>query len=259
MSDVSVVMSTNQKTNRKKLNTQLRCWTCRYGLFTADSLHNFSSNEISGLRNLRMLSMIATIWNSTTLIPKETAFDDYVSQFETIISLAATFVNDEAASSVKVASAASCPSVPLTTSPPTLNTLSLTAQLELSSSFSSSNVPFTFEMGIIPCLYFTAIKCRCPSLRRKAIELLSKVIPQREGLWDSRMLGKVAARMMELEEDGCAPNRAVSTWPIEEKRIHGAYICPEYSVKGRTQQVTFAWRPHGLEGEWQAWTENIAY
>jgi len=259
MSDVSLVMSNNQKANREELKTQLRCWTCRYGLFTADSLHNFSSYNISGLRNLRMLSLIATIWNSNTEDPKETAFDDFVSQFETIISLAGTFVNHEAAGSVEMASATSCPSVPMTTSPPTQNSLSLTAQSELSSPFLSSKVPFTFEMGIIPCLYFTAIKCRCPSLRRKAIELLSKVTPQREGLWDSRMLGKVAARMIEFEEDGCAPNRAASTWPTEERRIHGAYIGPDHSLQERTQQVTFAWRPHGLEGDWQTWTENIAY
>src|ERR1700761_8214755 len=33
---------------------------------------------------------------------------------------------------------------------------------------------FTFEVGAVPPLYFTATKCRVPSIRRQALDLMSQ-------------------------------------------------------------------------------------
>lgn len=41
---------------------------------------------------------------------------------------------------------------------------------------------FVFEDGIVGVLYFTATKCRVPSIRRKALELLRKA-PRKECIW----------------------------------------------------------------------------
>ena len=58
---------------------------------------------------------------------------------------------------------------------------------------------FTFETRVIPALFYTAIRCRCPATRRKAIELLGRE-PPREGLWDPDQHRIVAERVVEIEE-----------------------------------------------------------
>ncbi|KAF2234868.1 hypothetical protein EV356DRAFT_566801 [Viridothelium virens] len=55
------------------------------------------------------------------------------------------------------------------------------------------------EMGWIPPLYYTAIKCRVPHLRRRALALLGSSL-HREGIWAAGIVGPVARRVMEMEE-----------------------------------------------------------
>ncbi len=61
---------------------------------------------------------------------------------------------------------------------------------------------FSFFIGLIQPLYFTAIKCRDKITAQKAIDLLEGE-PWREGAWDSAAMAKIARRKMkELEESG---------------------------------------------------------
>lgn len=60
---------------------------------------------------------------------------------------------------------------------------------------------FTFEVGTIPPLYWAATKCRIPSLRRRALELLLKA-PAKECLWGARSCAEVVARLIAIEEEG---------------------------------------------------------
>lgn len=57
----------------------------------------------------------------------------------------------------------------------------------------------TIDMGWIPPLYYTAIKCRIPRIRRHAIKML-RAVPQKEGVWDSTLAANVAEKVMLLEE-----------------------------------------------------------
>ena len=61
------------------------------------------------------------------------------------------------------------------------------------------------DLGWIPPLFFTAVKCRVRRIRIQAIRLLESA-PHREGIWDARILARVARRVVELEEeeDVCA-------------------------------------------------------
>lgn len=58
---------------------------------------------------------------------------------------------------------------------------------------------FTFDTSLIPALFYTAIRCRCPTTRREAIRLLAMDLP-REGLWDPEQHRIVAERVIEIEE-----------------------------------------------------------
>ncbi|PNP51271.1 hypothetical protein FNYG_15908 [Fusarium nygamai] len=58
---------------------------------------------------------------------------------------------------------------------------------------------FTADMGYIPPLYYTSLRCRDPNLRRIAIDLLAKA-PHVEGAWDGQLASAIVRRVMELEE-----------------------------------------------------------
>ncbi|KAG4439618.1 hypothetical protein IFR05_004913 [Cadophora sp. M221] len=60
---------------------------------------------------------------------------------------------------------------------------------------------FIADVGILPFMYYTALKCRVPWLRRQAIALLLAT-PIREGMWDNFIMANVARRVITLEEDG---------------------------------------------------------
>lgn len=57
------------------------------------------------------------------------------------------------------------------------------------------------DLGWIPPLYYTALKCRVQHLRMHAIRLLSSV-PCRQGLWDASLTASIAEKVMEIEEGG---------------------------------------------------------
>jgi len=58
---------------------------------------------------------------------------------------------------------------------------------------------FTADMGFIPPLYYTALKCRVPRYRRCAEHFLVST-PHREGMWDGTLAAVVARKIFELEE-----------------------------------------------------------
>jgi hypothetical protein len=87
---------------------------------------------------------------------------------------------------------------------------------------------FTFEISIIPVLYFVGQRCRCPTTRREAVALLDRN-PPREGLWDAKQHAIVTRRLIELEEEEVDP---LTGWPVEEKRLWSSVIDANMDQKG---------------------------
>ena len=58
---------------------------------------------------------------------------------------------------------------------------------------------FSFGIGVIPTLFYVAVMCRDPLIRRKAIRLMAGVGVQ-DGVWNSVLTAKVAERYVEIEE-----------------------------------------------------------
>ncbi|CRG90063.1 Autophagy-related protein 2 [Talaromyces islandicus] len=58
---------------------------------------------------------------------------------------------------------------------------------------------FCADIGLIAPLYYTALKCRMPSLRREAVRMLI-VAPHREVVWDGSAVAAAAKKVIELEE-----------------------------------------------------------
>jgi hypothetical protein len=82
--------------------------------------------------------------------------------------------------------------------------------------------PLSFEMQLIGPLYYTAVKCRVSSLRRRALQLL-QLAPRREGLWNAHHAFKTAQRVIELEEAFCNEHEL----PSEPARLHGVHLPTE--------------------------------
>ena len=84
--------------------------------------------------------------------------------------------------------------------------------LDTIEAFLRTKVSYQFELGIIPGLFVTALRCRFPVLRRKAVELLS-IHYWREGAWDSRTAALVAKRVIAVEEQGLPHVRSCKDVP----------------------------------------------
>ncbi|KIX09200.1 uncharacterized protein Z518_00279 [Rhinocladiella mackenziei CBS 650.93] len=125
-----------------------------------------------GYAILRMYHTIATIIVSTCLSSgQESVFDSYTSDFISII-LQSIDLFQKVAQHLK-------------SSP--------------SATYYLRRGIFTVDMEFIPVLFYTALKCRVPRIRRQAIKLILSA-PHREGIWDRRFTAAVVNRVIELEE-----------------------------------------------------------
>lgn len=55
------------------------------------------------------------------------------------------------------------------------------------------------DIGWMPPLYYTALKCRVHRVRLQAVRLLEST-SHREGIWDSKIAARIARKVMEIEE-----------------------------------------------------------
>jgi hypothetical protein len=135
--------------------------------------------------------------------------------------------------------------------------------------------PLSFDMQILGPLYYTALKCRHPAIRRRALEML-QLAPRREGLWNAHYAYVTAKRVIELEERHLNGQEL----PDETSRLHGLplpddesriynlgempfdfrkfdhSIVPSPAYPG-TLKAVFQTKPWGLLGEWQTIMEYI--
>ncbi|TVY22417.1 hypothetical protein LHYA1_G008841 [Lachnellula hyalina] len=135
--------------------------------------------------------------------------------------------------------------------------------------------PLSFDIQILAPLYYTALKCRHPALRRRALEIL-QLAPRREALWNAHHAYVTAKRVIELEErhlngqelpDETSRLHGLPL-PDDESRIHNLdempfdfrkldhSIVPSPTYPG-TLEAVFQTKPWGLLGEWRTITEYI--
>ncbi|KAF1963323.1 hypothetical protein CC80DRAFT_486717 [Byssothecium circinans] len=79
---------------------------------------------------------------------------------------------------------------------------------------------FKFEVMMLPLLYFTLTRCRCPITRREALAQMERGAP-REALWDYDQHALVSRRVIEIEEEVVDPTTG---WPVEDARLWCAVV-----------------------------------
>ncbi|KAI9727226.1 MAG: hypothetical protein M1834_008486 [Cirrosporium novae-zelandiae] len=114
---------------------------------------------------------------------------------------------------------------------------------------------FSLDIGIVLPLFFTAIKCRDPLLRRKAIKLLG-ALHRREGVWDSEGATKVAEKIMEIEEgDLGIVGQAEDI--VETKRVYVNFVTAK--LDERKVYLVCMLKPRGREEEWESRDQWVTF
>ncbi|KAH8691984.1 hypothetical protein BGW36DRAFT_386741 [Talaromyces proteolyticus] len=153
-------------------------WTAALDRFEQSRGHNLTTKEQVGLKILRMyrLQTIITLASGQSENSNSFNWDQYNSLFEGIISLAASIAG---------------------TRFDTDSTFS-TNLLEKGEGF-YLKPSFTLDNGIIAPLYDTAVLCRDPIIRRKAVHILRSVSRQ-EGVFNSHVSAMAAEKVIAIEE-----------------------------------------------------------
>jgi hypothetical protein len=111
---------------------------------------------------------------------------------------------------------------------------------------------FTTDMGAIPTLNFTVLKCRDPYLRQKALLLLGNCKHQ-EGVWDGPTHALSAASIVRLEERGLIV-LSPSDLP-ETSRLYRAWL--DLSKPHGRHVIYCERRAWESDGRWLSWQERV--
>jgi hypothetical protein len=145
-----------------------------------------TSQELRGTLLLRIHYICGFIVLHKSTQPDQCTYDTYNDHFEQIISLAGSLLT---------ASDGPDPA--------------------------SSKPAFSLDFGIIPPLFYTAVSCRDPSIRRRAVSLLSS--PRHEGAWSAVDAARVGSIAIEAEEEGLGEIRSSRDVP-ESSRLCEIYV-----------------------------------
>lgn len=283
--------------NQQMLNTQskilagLSLWHKTYTVsVTRLETNKISGKDQTGYLLLRLHHEMATIMASTCLLPDEAEseliFDGFVESFIRIMtgfldiwkSWSAIAFHEKDLSKIANASDELKAIFQNFKEVFDMNTILEASLLEL---FEKSSIAkyfmqtldytrngFTVEMGYIPPVYYTAIKCRVPQIRRQAVRML-RAAPHREGLWNGSLLADVVEEIIKVEEgDFYAGNVCVNSsvgyilprnedllvpkLPAEA-RVSGVRVLLPDDVGGHTY-VTYRRR---VGGEWVTFKQKI--
>jgi hypothetical protein len=198
---------------RSKILQQLNLWHTRFNQLQADLEMSKSLQLVHAVALLSMYFTTSSIWLTTCLEKAQECYNAYHTQFKNILEAAELIVN-------------------------------------ISEGQPQSEILFTFEMGLVPPLYFTATKCRHPALRRQAVSLIQRA-PGKEGMWDRAEMTYMASKVIGMEEGGEYHAEEVLAMPVEASRLHDVQIEREDALpRQRKTVVKFISKPYGLQGPW---------
>lgn len=152
----------------------------------------------------KILISISSKIDSLKAMHDETAWDDFMSDYEAIVVLSSEFLASVNTSAAK-------------------------------------NIAFNFDGGVIHPLSLVAIKCRDYHIRRRAIELLRSQ-ERVEGIFNSIVTARAVERLVEIEEEGLRFGTGVrEMWKAEniprERRI--AMVEINFSTASRKAHLVY--------------------
>jgi hypothetical protein len=186
---------------------KLELWLQTLNAFLTNYSVKMGSKELRGAVVLKIHHITCRVLLEATTYDHETGFDDLTDEFARIVALAETLSNISSATPG-----------------------------------SSTRPAYSFDMGILPPLYYTAVRCRDPIIRRKALALLS-ASPRREGVWDSMVLAAIVRWVIgeeesDLDDVTCAEDvpRSVRIYMVERSLNVAQRSCLIKFLKGQRNE-----------------------
>jgi len=199
------------------VKNSLHTWNGKFEKYLNNPTSKFSRQEQLAI-NILIINHRVSITNAATCTdPGETIFDNFDPEFDEIVTLAATVLRSRNN----------------TDSPHTLD--------------------FSLDMGIIYPLYWTAIKCREPWIRQRAMSLLRSINFQ-EGVWEATAQASIASVAIAREQQGIVEGER----PLEVARVYSVGSNVLDPLK-RVAEVNLTQRLEGLEGPWSEYVEWAAW
>lgn len=149
----------------EQLITEMSRWMMAFTTLLNRCIENGARQRVSAL-TLCLAATTAKISIQTAFIKRETEYDAFEPEFRRNVSQAALLLQ-------------------------TLEEYAPRKRLTLA---------FSFDLGIIPPLFLTSVKCRNSEIRHEALHLLNRY-PRREGVWDSVTTAALGKWVAELEEE----------------------------------------------------------
>jgi hypothetical protein len=104
------------------------------------------------------------------------------------------------------------------------------------SSYRSSSKTFSLDFGIIASMFNVAAHCRDPYTRRRAVSVLRSSTVQ-EGVWNSVAIAAIAAKWVEIEEEGLEAVTSCADIPAAARIAH---CMPFFDEEQPNAQVYFS-------------------
>lgn len=160
--------------HQQQVKADLLSWSNAYKAAKAQPQSHYSALDSLSFLLMRLHHTMACIMVDAALQPAdEQLYDKHIVTFQSIISQAIHI----------------------------WKTFCTITTIEETPDFITDKSKAIAEMGWIPPLYYTALKCRDHQLRLQSINLLS-LSHHREGIWDTKTVVCVAQKVVELEERG---------------------------------------------------------
>ena len=182
-------------TQQAAVMKELTLWDKAFFEFSERRGGRFSEQERLAVTTMIMYYNVACIWNETELDATHMMQDKLMHRFQRVVDCAEALLD-----AAKDAS-------------------------------QETPAPFSFEMGVIPPLFFTGLKCRHPLIRRKTVDLLRRA-PRQEALFAAEMNARAIEKLIEVEEveelaKAVAEGRWAGDLPGQEMRCDHAAIIYE--------------------------------
>ncbi|KAI9036758.1 Zn(II)2Cys6 transcription factor [Aspergillus affinis] len=206
---------------QQQLSQELRAWKLAFEKLTATDRGQQNHVDPRAPLLLWVQFRVSLIWVETCLAMDEVIYDEYNETFEAVVSGAEELVEiNNGVGSVE----------------------------------DHLNSQFTLEAGLIPMLYWCAVKCRDPLIRRRALNVIASS-PQQEGLWRRRRFIEVAQMVIDVEEKDMQSLPIEQRVPADEQRV---YETIGEDVKDTSPcQITTLMKPNGWDKDWACETKLV--
>lgn len=243
---------------RDDVGLQLQDWTMQLGLFLVDNAHTQSPGELKVVCMLRLQSLVARLWNAIGRSSQQVDYDKFIPEFRSILLLVGRMLPDQR-QSFDMSTPTSLVEDVLETIPGR-SRASFTPPQSPDMRIISPELLDRQRLEVSIALYFTATKCRSPTMRRQALRILHEGSRSDEPLPYSGIFARIVRRVIDFEEQQCSQpiTEDVSTWPTEEMRIKRTFFLPIYDVQRKSQTAMFIWQPDGPGTETRNWMERFS-